>query len=179
MAPSPPLPGILKTTPRPNLAVVILGHVDAGKSTLTGHLLHHASQYATDTNPTHAAPSPSRTINYAWPLDEDEQEREHGITMDVACKFLQTPHNDLVLQDAPGHADYVPAAISGVAAAHAALITVSVTDFSSSFYHGGQLREHAMLARGLGISTLLVALNKMDMVDWSKDVYNHIIKSLE
>ncbi|GAX22195.1 hypothetical protein FisN_19Lh257 [Fistulifera solaris] len=174
-APSPPVPEILireqnsHTTP---LTVVILGHVDAGKSSVTGHLLYHHPQN------NHSNKRNKQTPQYAWLLDEDEEERAHGVTMDIATKSLRTVSGRLlVLQDAPGHADYVPAAITGTALADAALLTVDVTDFSTAF-QAGQLREHALLARGLGVSSLLIVLNKMDLIHWRQDIFDDVQKQL-
>jgi len=169
---SPPVPPILKEKDaRSHLTVVILGHVDAGKSTITGHLLYH--------HPSAANNNPHAKVNYAWLLDEDEQERAHGITMDVASKALVTDHFHLVLQDAPGHADYVPAAITGTAVADAALLVVSATDGRKAAHaFGGQLREHALLAKGLGVNQLLVVINKMDLLEWSQEAYKDLTEPL-
>lgn len=171
------IPPILLQEPDPTqrtpLTLVILGHVDAGKSTITGNLLYHAADSTGKQDRIR-----SKQVNYAWILDEDEEERAHGITMDIATKVLQTATKfDLILQDAPGHADYVPAAITGAAAADAALLTVGSTDFRASF-GAGQLREHALLARGLGVNSILVAVNKMDLVDWKKSAYDAIVEPL-
>ena len=151
------------------LTLVVLGHVDAGKSTLTGRLLHYAQNSTT----THR-PQPK---NFAWLLDEDEQERAHGITMDIATKQLDTATRfRLVLQDAPGHADFVPAMITGTAAADAALLTVDASDHAANFLSKQvQLREHVVLAKGLGVSQVLVVLNKMDLVGWDQaDTYQRL-----
>lgn len=174
-ASSPPTPAILiqeqdmNTTP---LTVVILGHVDAGKSSVTGHLLYHHPQN------TYGKRNGKNPPQYAWLLDEDEEERAHGVTMDIATKSLRTASGRLlVLHDAPGHADYVPAAITGTALADAAILTVDVTDFQTAF-QAGQLREHALLARGLGVSSVLIVLNKMDLVNWQKSVYEYVSQQL-
>ena len=90
-------------------------------------------------------------------LDEDEQERIHGITMDIATKQLETDRYQLVLQDAPGHADYVPAFITGAAAADAAIAVVDVTNFRTALTGGGQLKEHLTLAKGTFFARFLIA----------------------
>jgi len=107
-------------------------------------------------------------VNYAWLLDEDEQERAHGVTMDIATKQLETTNFQVVLQDAPGHAEYVPQMITGTSSADAALLTVDATDLHTALHKsgGGQLREHVYLARGLGVNQILVVFNKMDLVGW-------------
>jgi len=146
------------------LTVVVIGHVDAGKSTVTGHLLY-GSGNATGNNNNNRR-NRNQPINYAWLLDEDEQERAHGVTMDIATKQLETTHFQIVLQDAPGHSDYVPAMITGTSAADAALLTVDATDLHTALHSGGQLREHAFLAKGLGVNQILVVFNKMDLIGW-------------
>jgi elongation factor 1 alpha-like protein len=159
------------------LTVVVLGHVDAGKSTITGHLLSGGAPNAGKT-PSRSSNSRSNSApNFAWILDEDEQERAHGVTMDIATKQLPQSslyHSkfDIVLQDAPGHADYVPAMITGTAAADVALLCVDATDLHTALA-AGQLREHAFLARGLGVNQVLVVFNKMDVVGWDRaDAYH-------
>jgi elongation factor 1 alpha-like protein len=158
------------------LTVVVLGHVDAGKSTISGHLLYGSDDSRSNNNKqqsrmNNSATSRNTNTNFAWLLDEDEQERMHGVTMDIATKRLinNTPSKfDIVLQDAPGHADYVPAMITGTASADAALLCVDATDLHTALGNG-QLREHAYLARGLGVNQILVVLNKMDIVGWDQE----------
>jgi elongation factor 1 alpha-like protein len=166
------------------LTVVVLGHVDAGKSTITGHLLSGGGGGSAVQQRNHRSSNTAPPTNYAWMLDEDEQERVHGVTMDIATKpfvwtTTTTPHHpassslqrepqfDIVLQDAPGHADYVPAMITGTAAADVAMLCVDATDVPTAL-GTGQLREHAYLARGLGVNQILIVLNKMDVVGWDQ-----------
>ena len=168
-----------KRTP---LTVVVLGHVDAGKSTVTGHLLYHShsrNQQLYNNNNNNNTITTTAATNYAWLLDEDEQERAHGVTMDVATKTLATAtRHHLVLLDAPGHSDYVPAMITGTAGADAALLCVDATDFATAF-GSGQLREHATLARGLGVQQVLVVVTKMDLMRWDGERYRQICERLE
>jgi elongation factor 1 alpha-like protein len=98
--------------------------------------------------------------------------------MEVATKTLSTDRYDVVINDAPGHADYVPSMITGTAAADAAVVVVDATDFGTSL-QAGQLREHLLLAKGLGISQLIFAINKMDLLAWSPDAYNEMLVQLE
>lgn len=153
-----------------HLTLVVLGHVDAGKSTVTGHLLYGNSTSGTSRR------GNKQPQNYAWLLDEDEKEREHGITMDIATKTLATRRYNVVLQDAPGHADYVPSAITGTANANAALLVVDSTDYRTSF-ESGQFKQHAFLARGLGVVQILVVINKMDLINWKEESYQQIQKA--
>ena len=172
---APPLPQSLldqwqqTTSKKPTVTIVILGHVDAGKSTLTGHLLWEAAAASSSTKD-------SRPNNFAWLLDEDETERDHGITMDVATKTLEGRNCHWVIHDAPGHADYVPHMITGTALADVAVAVVDVTDSLTSTAR--QLQEHVVLAKGLGIGHVLVALNKLDMVDWKEEAYRAQVQSL-
>jgi len=172
----PPVPAILRqqqadnnsktTNKKVPITVVVLGHVDAGKSTVTGHLLYGSSSMSGSS----AGNKQGRnsTVNYAWLLDEDSKEQAHGITMDIATKQLETTNFQVVLQDAPGHAEYVPQMITGTSSADAALLTVDATDLHTALHKsgGGQLREHVYLARGLGVNQILVVFNKMDLVGW-------------
>jgi elongation factor 1 alpha-like protein len=178
----PPLPAILKESSsgcKPTLTVVILGHVDAGKSTVTGHLLYRNQQEQQSSSPSLYGRSRPPT-NWAWLLDEDDQERAHGVTMDIATKTIETARYNVVLQDAPGHADYVPAMITGTASADAALLVVDATDGAAhTALQSGQLKEHAYVARGLGVNQILVVINKMDLVDWSQEVYESMRFTLE
>lgn len=180
---------IAATTPGSNSRVpftcVILGHVDAGKSTITGQLLVStrsdgissagtSGRISLSSNHRNSAPT-----NIAWLLDEDEKEREHGITMDVHVKqFATATRYNMVLQDAPGHADYVPAMITGTATADGALLVVDATDFHTAF-DAGQLKEHAVLARGLGVPQIVVVINKMDLLGWSEESYESIVHQLK
>ena len=157
------------------LTVVVLGHVDAGKSTISGHLLYGSdtsrSNNKQQSRLSNNSVNRNSNTNFAWLLDEDEQERVHGVTMDIATKRLVNSTSskfDIVLQDAPGHADYVPAMITGTASADAALLCVDATDLHTALGNG-QLREHAYLARGLGVNQILVVLNKMDVVGWDQE----------
>jgi elongation factor 1 alpha-like protein len=188
-APSPPaeavpplleVPSILlrdtsqKDAAKINLSVVFLGHVDAGKSSLTGHLLlGKTARHAQQQQP------------ISWLLDTTEEERAHGVTMDVSTNLILTGRYNLVLLDAPGHAEYVPAMITGTAQADAAVLTVDVTDFKHSTTHdrshatmSGQLKEHVFLARGLGVRQICIVLNKMDLVDWNEAVYQSAVEQL-
>lgn len=93
--------------------------------------------------------------------------------MSVACSV---PNHDIVLLDAPGHADFVPIMITGAANADVAILVVAANtgEFEAGFEGGGQTKEHILLARGLGVTQILVAINKLDMEDWSKQRYDEI-----
>lgn len=94
----------------------------------------------------------------------------------AAFVFKSVPNHDIVLLDAPGHADFVPIMITGAANADVAILVVAANtgEFEAGFDGGGQTKEHILLARGLGVTQVLVAINKLDMEDWSKPRYDEI-----
>ena len=181
---------------RSHLSMVILGHVDAGKSTLTGRLLlslNHVSQRQLQKYQKASSAIGKSSFALAWFTDEDESERERGVTIDIATKFVKTAKYDLTILDAPGHKDFIPNMISGTASADCGLLVVAATtgEFEAGFASGvntaggssgessrtvGQTREHIVLSRGLGVTQFVVAVNKLDAADptWSKDRFNYI-----
>jgi len=118
---------------------------------------------------------------FAWGLDALGDERDRGVTIDIATTHFETPHRNVTLLDAPGHRDFIPAMISGAAQADVALMVVdgSPGEFESGFQRGGQTREHAWLVRSLGVKEIVIAINKMDMVYWSKDRYDDIVAEMK
>lgn len=192
--------------------MVILGHVDAGKSTLIGQILlqhQHITTRTLQKYQTQSSAIGKSSFALAWIMDEDETERQRGVTIDVASKQLSLDAHDFMILDAPGHSDYVPAMISGAAAADVGLLVVAATngEFESGFDlstngnnshdntggtggssgnghgtgtgngHVGQTREHITLSRGLGVTQLIVAINKLETTDpqpWSQSRYQQI-----
>eukprot|EP00898_Chlorokybus_atmophyticus_P006570 jgi/Chlat1/6914/Chrsp52S06586 len=173
----------------PGLHLVVVGHVDAGKSTLMGRLLAELGVVTEKQMKKHvrdAAASGKSSFAYAWVLDEQVDERQRGVTIDVATVQFETPHQRVTLLDAPGHRDFVPNMIAGAARADAALLVVDASpgEFEAGFAEGGgstgggQTREHAQLARSLGVEQLVVVINKMDLVQYSQQRYTQIKESL-
>ncbi|ELR17919.1 HBS1like, putative, partial [Acanthamoeba castellanii str. Neff] len=171
-----------------NLSMVVIGHVDAGKSTIMGHLLHLCGHVDKKTITKYERDSKvlgKGSFSFAWVLDEQEEERARGVTMDVAVRRLETENRRITLLDAPGHRDFVPnmldadvstRQISGTAQADVAVLVIdsSPGEFEAGFAADGQTKEHALLARSLGVMQLTVVVNKMDAVDWSKERFEEV-----
>jgi len=168
---------------KPHLNLVCVGHVDAGKSTTMGHLLLELGNI--DQRTIHkyrklANEEGKASFVYAWVLDEHMEERTRGVTIDVGLNFFETKTKRITLLDAPGHKEFVPNMITGAAQADAAILFVDATvgEFETGITDDGQTKEHTVLLRSLGVDKLLVAVNKLDMVDYSQDRYNFIVDEL-
>jgi len=149
---------------KPHVNLVYIGHVDHGKSTLVGRMLYETG-VITDKDLREEAD----TFKFAWVLDKLKEERERGLTIDVAYQKLETPKNEITIIDAPGHRDFVKNMITGASQADAAVLVVAADDGIMP-----QTREHAALAYTLGVEQLVVAINKMDLVGYEKDVYEKL-----
>lgn len=160
-------------------SLVIIGHVDAGKSTLTGRLLldHNViSQQQYQKLKREAAKQNKASFSLAWLMDSTPEERERGVTIDSCASSFETSKYIFNIIDSPGHRDFIPNMISGVASTDIALLVVdaSTDAFESGFTLDGQTKEHTILVKSLGVEKLIIAINKMDNVDWSFDRFKEI-----
>lgn len=175
-----------------SLSVVVAGHVDAGKSTLLGHLLSITAGAVMKSNAKNEGrrkpkgkDAGNRTRDLAWMTDEDAVERQRGVTIDICTRLFETERNGkkrrFAMVDAPGHRDFVPAMILGAMQAGAAVLVVdaSTGEFEAGVSEEGQTREHTMLLRSMGVSRLVVAVNKLDTVDYSKERYDEVLRLLD
>nr|XP_046146958.1 HBS1-like protein [Oncorhynchus gorbuscha] len=169
------------------LNLVVIGHVDAGKSTLMGHLLYLLGNVNKRTMHKYEQESKKAgkaSFAYAWVLDETGEERNRGVTMDVGMTKFETASKVVTLMDAPGHKDFIPNMITGAAQVRVCITCVSYVvdasrgEFEAGFEAGGQTREHGLLVRSLGVTQLAVAVNKMDQVNWQQERFKEIISKL-
>jgi elongation factor 1-alpha len=166
---------------KPHLNLVIMGHVDHGKSTTTGHLLYLAgaiNDRIIKAFEGEAAKMGKGTFKYAWVLDNLKEERERGLTIDLRFLKFETNKYYFTVIDAPGHRDFVKNMITGASQADGAVLFCSAKrgEFEAGIGPGGQTREHAFLAFTLGVRQLAVAVNKMDdaTVNWNQERYDEI-----
>jgi len=171
----------MSKTEKPHLNLVIMGHVDHGKSTTTGHMLYLAGAIDERTIKSFAEEAKKlgkETFKFAWVLDNLKEERERGLTIDLRFLKFDTKNYYFTIIDAPGHRDFVKNMITGASQADGAILFVSAKrgEFEAGIGAGGQTREHAFLAFTLGVHQLVVAINKMDdqSVNWGEERYNEI-----
>jgi len=166
---------------KPHINLIIIGHVDHGKSTSIGHLFYDAGaideKYAKDMEAESKAMG-KESFKYAWLLDRLKEERERGITIDLAFYKLETAKNFFTVIDSPGHRDFVKNMVTGASQADGAILLISAKkgEYESGTNPGGQTREHAFLAKTLGVNQMVVAINKMDdpTVAWSEQRYQEV-----
>ncbi len=175
----------MSASKKPHLNLVVTGHVDNGKSTTVGHLLVDLGVIDQRTIDTFAKESEATgkgdTFKYAWVLDSIKDERDRGITIDLAFQKFETAKFFYTLIDAPGHRDFIKNMITGASEADAAILVVSVKpgETEAATEPGGQAREHAFLSRTLGVGQIVVALNKMDDANYGESRYKEVKEIVE
>jgi len=152
---------------KPHLNIVVIGHVDSGKSTTTGHLIFKCGgvdDRTIEKFKKEAAEMGKGSFCYAWVLDKLKSERERGITIDIALMQFETDKYDVTIIDAPGHRDFIKNMITGTSQADAAVLIVAAGtgEFEAGYAKTGQTREHLLLAFTLGVKEVIIAVNKMD-----------------
>jgi len=150
-----------------HINLVVIGHVDAGKSTTTGHLIYKCGgidKRTIEKYEKEAAELGKSSFKYAWVLDNLKAERERGITIDIALWKFESPKFHYTVIDAPGHRDFIKNMITGTSQADVALLIVAsgVGEFEAGISKDGQTREHGLLAFTLGVKQMIVGINKMD-----------------
>jgi len=168
-----------------HINIVVIGHVDAGKSTTTGHLIYKCGgidKRTIEKFEKEASEMGKGSFKYAWVLDKLKAERERGITIDIALWKFETTKYYFTIIDAPGHRDFIKNMITGTSQADAAVLVIAspTGEFEAGIAKNGQTREHALLAYTLGVKQMIVAVNKMDekTVNWSQARYDEIVKEV-
>lgn len=164
-----------------HLSVVVIGHVDSGKSTSTGHLIYKCGgidQRTLEKFEKEAEQMGKGSFKYAWILDKLKAERERGITINITLNKFETQRYHATIIDAPGHRDFIKNMITGTSQADLAVLMISAQagEFEAGISKEGQTKEHALLAFTLGVKQIIVGINKMDhpSVNWGESRYNDI-----
>jgi len=160
-----------------HLNLVFIGHVDSGKSTSVGRILYETgaiSEQVLNRLKDEAAKVGKTTFEFAFVMDSLKEERERGVTIDVAHREFESAKYYCTIIDAPGHRDFVKNMITGTSQADAAVLVISVKDGIQP-----QTKEHAFLAKVLGINQLAVNMNKMDAVNYSEAEYKKVKEQAE
>ncbi|XP_035250607.1 elongation factor 1-alpha, oocyte form-like [Anguilla anguilla] len=168
-----------------HINIVVIGHVDSGKSTTTGHLIYKCGgidKRTIEKFEKEASEMGKGSFKYAWVLDKLKAERERGITIDIALWKFETTKYYVTIIDAPGHRDFIKNMITGTSQADCAVLIVAagVGEFEAGISKNGQTREHALLAYTLGVKQLIVGINKMDNTEppYSQSRYDEITKEV-
>nr|WJJ08711.1 elongation factor 1-alpha [Humbertium sp.] len=168
-----------------HINIVVIGHVDSGKSTSTGHMIYKCGgidKRTIEKFEKEAQDMGKGSFKYAWVLDKLKAERERGITIDIALWKFETNNYYVTVIDAPGHRDFIKNMITGTSQADCAVLIVAagVGEFEAGISKNGQTREHALLAYTLGVKQMIVGINKIDSTEppYSENRYNEIKKEV-
>ncbi|KAF8465895.1 P-loop containing nucleoside triphosphate hydrolase protein [Kalaharituber pfeilii] len=168
-----------KTNAKDSANFVVIGHVDAGKSTLMGRLLYDLGVVDERTMRKYKQEAEHigrSSFAFAWVLDQTSEERNRGVTIDIATNKFETENCSFTILDAPGHKDFIPNMIAGASQADFAVLVIdsSVGEFETGFNHRGQTKEHTLLVRCMGVQRIIVAVNKLDNTNWSQARFEEI-----
>jgi elongation factor 1-alpha len=168
-----------------HINLVVIGHVDSGKSTSTGHLIYKCGgidKRTIEKYEKEAAEAGKSSFKYAWVMDKLKSERERGITIDISLWQFETAKYHFTIIDAPGHRDFIKNMITGTSQADCAILMIASPqgEFEAGISKDGQTREHALLSFTLGVKQMIVCCNKMDekSVNYSEERYLEIKKEV-
>merc|ERR1712226_354745 len=169
-----------------HINIVVIGHVDSGKSTSTGHMIYKCGgidKRTIEKFEKEAQEMGKGSFKYAWVLDKLKAERERGITIDIQLMKFLTKRYDATIIDAPGHRDFIKNMITGTSQADCAVLIVAAStgEFEAGISKNGQTREHALLAYTLGVKQMIVGVNKIDNTEppYSESRFKEIKKEVE
>lgn len=161
---------------KPHLNLAVIGHIDHGKSTFVGRLMYDAGAvppHIIEKYKEEAKQKGKESFAFAWVMDSLKEERERGITIDIAHKKFDTEKYYFTVVDCPGHRDFVKNMITGASQADAAVLVVAAPDGVMA-----QTKEHIFLSRTLGINQLIVAINKMDAANYDEKRYKEVVEQV-
>ena len=175
-----------RTSRKAHISLAAIGHLDSGKSTTLGHLLHlcgNVERRTIEKFEKEANEMGKGSFKYAWVLDKPKGERERGITINCKANWrLITRNYSCTIIDTPGHRDYIKNMIRGTSLADVAILVVSASngEFEAGIGREGQTREHALLAFTFGVKQMICCVNKMDDrgLNWSQNRYTEIVKEV-